>query len=227
MAQADPATNGSTGIMEASEKIPALTNISPSIFVPLPDIDFDNWEPPRNRVERLEHILKTIDHHNAEIHKNLLYMFEREKRRLVQQAAEYEQFLLGSQPPDPKSRPGLIPEEIDNVINNMAAPAEKDVDYNVNDIEEELREFEKRLQELTPGPTPITPAPAPGTSAHVRDETVKALLFMVKQAGKDLYGCEEFLKTTRGKYLDLLEKEKIQLEEVGMRPEERMASRGQ
>ncbi|KAL1841405.1 hypothetical protein VTJ49DRAFT_7082 [Mycothermus thermophilus] len=198
---------------EASEKIPPLTNIAPGIFVPLRDVDLANFKPPRDRIERLKSILSIIDYHREGIRENLLYMFEREKRRLVQQAAETEQQLLGPTPPPPKSRPGLSADEVDELIANMEAPAQPGVDYNVRNI---------ALSELTA--PPLTAGPPPSS---VRDATVRDLLVMVERAMGDLHGSENFLLKKREEYLALLDREIKRLEGVGMRPEERRGSGAQ
>ncbi|KAL2265547.1 hypothetical protein VTJ83DRAFT_6647 [Remersonia thermophila] len=197
----------------ASEHIPPLTNIAPGIFVPLQDVDLTHFEPPRDRIERLKSILSSIDYHREGVRENLLYMFEREKRRLVQQAAEAEQQLLGSTALPPQGRrPGLSPSEVDELIANMEAPAQPGVDYNVHNIV---------LSELTVPPPAAGPPPA-----SIRDAAVRDLLVMVERAVADLHGVENFLLKKREEYLALLDREIQRLEEVGMRPEERRGSGG-
>src|SRR4051812_30157561 len=76
---------------ERREKIPSLLNIAPSMFVPLQE---DILKKPaseevlRDRVKRLERILESIDYQREGVKENLLWMFEREKRRVIEESLE-------------------------------------------------------------------------------------------------------------------------------------------
>jgi hypothetical protein len=182
---------------KASSKIPPLSNIAPSIFVPLQDDIFES-ELPRDRVERLGTILKSIDYQREGVKENLLYMFEREKKRIILQAAEMEQ----AQGP-PKIRPGLAPAEVDNIIANQEAPAEHGIDYNIRDM---------------PPLDPNMPIPA---NAPLRDRTVLRLLAMVESGLHELQSFEKYMAGIKDRYLASLEQELARIEDAGKRPEER------
>lgn len=185
---------------KASEKIPVLNNIAPSIFVPLHD-DFLTIEPPRDRIERLKRVLQTIDYQREGVKENLLYMFEREKKRIVLEAAEIEQ----AQGP-PSSKPGLAPNEIDDIIANMEAPALPGRDYNVRDM--------PRL-----GPIMVPP------NASLRDRTVMQLLSMVEQGLAELEGFEKHMEGIKDRFLVCLEQEMARIDDAGKRPEEQSGAR--
>jgi hypothetical protein len=181
---------------KASEKIPVLSNIAPSIFVPLQD-DFLAIEPPRDRIERLKRILQTIDYQKEGVKENLLYMFEREKKRIVLEAAEIEK-AQGL----PSIKPGLAPNEIDDIIANMEAPALPGRDYNVRDIPR-------------PGSMMLPP------NASLRDKTVMQLLIMAEHGLGELEGFEKHMTGIKDRYLVCLEQEIARIDDAGKRPEER------
>ncbi|KAK4043574.1 hypothetical protein C8A01DRAFT_12917 [Parachaetomium inaequale] len=164
--------------LKASEKIPPLNSICSSIFVPLRD-DLLATEPPRDRIERLKRILQSIDYQREDIKENLLYMFEREKTRVVLRAAEMEQ----EQGP-PKIKPGLAPAEVDDIIANMEAPAHPGKDYNLQNL---------------PEWAPFTPIPP---TASLRERTVMELLNMVERALLDLHGFEKVMAGIKNQYLE-------------------------
>lgn len=176
---------------KSAEKIAPLSSIAPSIFVPLRD-DIFTAEPPRDRIERLKRILQTIDYQRVGIKENLLYMFEREKRRIVLEAAEIEQ-----QQGPPKITPGLAPNEVDEIIANMESPAEPGKDYNVRDMPNWLQA------------TPVPP------DAPLRDQTVMQLLNMVERAVSDLEGFDRHMDGIQKRYLDCLEQETARFAGIG------------
>lgn len=185
------------------EKIPPLINIAPGIFVPFRE-DLFEAEPPRDRVERLKRLLTSIDYQREGVKENLVYMFEREKRRLVLQAAEMEQAL-----PPPKVAPGALPpNEVDQIIANMEAPAKPGMDYNIRDMSQ------------------IDLSVAIPPDASLRDRTVIELLYMVERALWDLRGYEGHMRSIREAYVRRLEQELANVEEAGKRPEERLGAKG-
>jgi hypothetical protein len=182
---------------QSSLKIPPLTNIAPSIFVPLQD-DILTTELPRNRVELLQAILRSIDYQREGVKENLLCMFEREKQRIMQEAAEKEQ---AAGPP--KMRPGLPPSEVDAFIANMEALPEPGVDYNVKEWP-----ANRRLDNI---PLDISP----------RDRAVMELLKVVERGVEELGNFEKYMEGIRQHYVDTLTKEVAYIDEAGKRPEER------
>ncbi|KAL2149470.1 hypothetical protein VTH82DRAFT_8121 [Thermothelomyces myriococcoides] len=181
----------------ASERIPRLENIAPAIFVPLQE-DIILAEPPQDPAGRLKRLLETIDYQREGVKENLLYMFEREKRRVVQEAAELEQAQEIS------IKPSLAPAEVDEIIANMEAPASGRIeDYMIRDI--------PRMES----------SKSVATNTSLRDKTVKELLVMVEAALADLEGFEKHIAGIKNRYLACLEEEVARLDQAGKRPEER------
>ncbi len=185
---------------EAPEKIPPLHNIAPSILVPLRDdiLGPEQPEPPRDRVGHLKRILETIDYQRECVKENLFYMFEREKRRLVMEAAELERARGVAE-----IKPGPPPSEVDEMIANMEAPAVQGKDYEI-----------RNMDHFDIG------AGAP-FDASLRDRTVFELLRMVERGLRELQMYEAFINGIKGDYLGRLEVEIARIEEAGKRPEER------
>lgn len=198
---AQPAQPPAGAEPKLSDQIPPLNNIAPSIFVPLRD-DILQTELPGDRVERLKHILKTLDYQRDGVKENLLYMFEREKKRIILQAAEMER--AGA---PPKVKPGLPANKVDDIIANMEAPAVPKMDYNIRDMP----------------PLDVT-VPIP-PDASLRDRTVLELLTMVERGLGQLEGYERYITNIKKQYLDRLHRELAMIEEAGKRPEERSGAK--
>ncbi|KAK3897229.1 hypothetical protein C8A05DRAFT_39226 [Staphylotrichum tortipilum] len=147
---------------EVPEKIPPLNNIAPSILVPLQD-DILGLEQPRDRVGRLKRILETVDYQREGVKENLLCMFEREKKRIILEAAEVEH----ARGP-PGIQPGPRPSEVDDMIANMEAPAVQGMDYNIRN----MADFDPKVE--------------PPPDASLRDRTVLDLLRVVEKGLEEL-----------------------------------------
>ncbi len=185
-----------------SEKIPRLQNIALGIFVPLQDDDLrQNSEPARDRVERLKRKLRSIDYQRAGVKENLMYMFEREKQRIILEAQEREADMY----PDglPPKGPGLHPREADLAIANMETPATPGTDYNVRNV---LAIDVNR---------PLPP------NLSVRERVIEDLVNLVENGATQLNGYEQHIKGIKDYYLGCLEREMAKMDLVGLRPEER------
>jgi len=181
----------------ASDQIPPLVNIAPSMFVPLRD-DFlkKHMEPvPRDRVEMLKRILDSIDFQEAGVKENLMWMLEREKQRFILIATERQ----ADAPVDPSI--SLDHRQADRMIASMEAPAIPGVDYNVLDHAFPLFE------------------PNPNKSIH--DVLIDDLLSLGEQLTQQLEGYDSHITGVRKKFHDCLEKELMRINEAGLRPEER------
>ncbi|KAK0705107.1 hypothetical protein B0H67DRAFT_604038 [Lasiosphaeris hirsuta] len=183
-----------------SDNIPALTNVAPSIFVPLRNSDWEDAAVPRDRVERLRRILESIDYQREGVKENLMYMFEREKERVILVATEN----LESEG-QPRINPGLDPREADWIIQNMEAPAESSYDYNIKDM-----------------PSINTRRPLPDTLS-VRDRALDDILNVMEAGILNLTGYGTHIADIKKYYLDCLEKELGRVEAAGLRPEERLS----
>ncbi|KAK4205618.1 hypothetical protein QBC40DRAFT_217 [Triangularia verruculosa] len=187
---------------DEKEKIPRLTNLAGNIFVPL-NIDLTTATPPQGRMQRLEHILRTIDCHRQGSRENLLYMFDREKQRIINEAQLLEQQL------NQDYRPELSPESEAQILANMNAPADPNVDYNI-------KEMPPLLQAMRPEPAD---RPLP-----VREKAVRDLMMMIEGAIGQLDQFEHAMKGIKEKYLVIVEKEIEKMRDVEKRPEERMGA---
>lgn len=185
----------------SASRIPPLQNIVPSIFVPLQEDITQPVDLPRDRIDRLEWILNTIKSQRAGVRENMIYLFEREKDRILAEALEKE---AATGPPD--TRIGLSPDEVDWVIGNMEAPHQAGLDYNIQDM-----------------PPRSVGVHVPGLS-H-REETVWKLLELVEHAVAQTRGYSKHMSDIQAYYLGKLEKERQRIDEVGKRPEERSKTR--
>lgn len=182
------------------ETIPPLRNLAPSIFVPL-NVDITRPEEDTDRLGRLKRILESIDYHHQGMKENLMYMFEREKRRMTMEASERE-LALNQQ----DWKPGLPRPEEDMIVRNMEAPATPGKNYNLT--KEQIGSYH------------IRPIP-PGAPISIRDRTVVELLMVVERSLIDLESLDNFMGRIKDKYLKHLEKELETIAQVGLRPEER------
>ncbi|KAK3683991.1 hypothetical protein B0T22DRAFT_412436 [Podospora appendiculata] len=182
-----------------SEQIPPLTNLAPSIFVPFrEDITAKQSEIPRDRIERLRRILESIDFQTKGVKENLLFLFEREKTRIILEAQEREQewFPTGV-------KAGVHPDEADRIIAYMEAPAQPGTDYNIRNMAELDR------NRMIP------------SDLSVRDRAVEELMTLAEGAVQQLEGYEANMREIKKLYLERLDRELTMINEVGMRPEER------
>lgn len=195
----DPAADSIPSRVTATtaSKIPPLTTIVPSIFVPLEEDLTQPIDLPRDRVERLKWILDTIESQRTGVLENMLYLIERERDRILAEALENE---VATGPPD--TRKGLPPDEVDWVISNMEAPHQPDLNYNIQDL-----------------PPRTLGVQVPGLSN--REQAVWQLLELVERAVSETRGYDKHMGDIRAYYLGMLEKEKQKIDEAGKRPEER------
>ncbi|KAK4214053.1 hypothetical protein QBC37DRAFT_422109 [Rhypophila decipiens] len=184
------------------EKIPMLESTLTATFVPLPpdlDITKDTGNLPRNRIERLEHIIATIDNQGLMVKENIIWLLDQEKERMILEAREYEQ---ETKPAPVKG--GLPASEVDVVIKSLSAKADPGRDYNMKDVP-----TPNRHRQLPPNLSP-------------RELVVGHLRTLIENGTGDLNGYNNHISGIRKYYADLLMKEMANLELVGMRPEDRL-----
>ncbi|KAK3387029.1 hypothetical protein B0H63DRAFT_468940 [Podospora didyma] len=191
-----PASRSSSKEPKGSEKIPPLTSVTPSMFVPLQADILSN--PPsdevlRDRVKRLQRILESIDYQKEGVKENLLWMFEREKTRLINESLDAEQKLGLT---DGKS--GLAPEEVDWVIANMEAPADPNTNYNIANM----------------APLDVNQILPP--DASFRDRTVANVLRLMEGCVNELNGYETHMAGIKAQYIERLNKEVVRFADVKM-----------
>lgn len=184
---------------ESSEKIPPLTLITPCIFTPINDDMVGRFaEPTRDRVERLERILESIDSQREAVKQNLIYMFSRERQRLILEAMDQE----AAQGPGP--RRDVDQSELDQVIQSMEAPPQLDRDYRIK--------IESLPQHQLLPPNPDKPA---------RERVVEGLLNVIEQGTGQLAGYDGHIANIKQHFSGCLEREKQRAEEASLRPEQR------
>lgn len=127
----------------------------------------------------------------------MLYLFERERDRILAEALEKET----SEGP-PETRTGLHPDEVDFMISNMEAPHQPEVNYNLQDI-------------------PPRGMWTQGPNATTREETVWLLLDLVEKAVAQWQGYDKHMNDNKDYYAGQLGKEEQTMAEMGKRPEER------
>ncbi|KAK5660892.1 hypothetical protein OQA88_12265 [Cercophora sp. LCS_1] len=179
------ATPGPEPAPKPSDSIPPLNNIVPAIFVPFDDAMFERFlEPARDRATRLRRILESIDLHEKGVKENFMYMFQREKERIIAIAKEREAETGFS-----VSRTEADPRVADAVIRNMEAKAEPGMDYNVKNIPP--LDMNRAL------PLTLTP----------RELAVEELMTLIQRGVVEMEGYEAHMKGVKQDYLDRLEKE--------------------
>lgn len=133
MSATESSRRGSVG-SNADEDMPppALDTINPMVFVPLEDSLFKPFEIPRTKTERLELTMKRLNKYSDGMDENIWHSMRRERDRVYQK-------LRLSHKQDNKHdhrhhnklpRPtGILPEEVESMVENLAAPAVPDKDY--------------------------------------------------------------------------------------------------
>lgn len=167
--------------VDDSTPIPGLTSLAPSIFVPLEEDLTLPYVPPANKIDRLKQILVNLDSHSSRVRENLIFLFEREKARLTQEARHFE----GNTP-----SPGLSPGEVESMIANMKATHDPSKPYclDTSNLKPDFSDI------LLPEQTP-------------REHYFRQIMKMVESAIGQLEGYALHTETVKGKYEKALQKE--------------------
>jgi len=198
----------------AKPSIPPLINVAPYIFTPMPEgmFDFlatphaDADEPLRDRVARLRHIIATLDYQRAGVRDNMLYMFDREKDRLIQEAEARE--AAAAVPEDPS----LPYAEVDELVAAMEAPADPRVNYSLGREEVAQMVWGVRQRQGQRGLT-------------AREAAVENIFRVVESSLGELGGYDGHIMNIRRMYAERLVREEALISEAGLRPEERVLGR--
>lgn len=214
----DP-TNGSSAAAPVNKTpIPPLISVAPSIFTPMPEGMFDFLAGPnptavneslRDRVARLRHILATLDYQRAGVRDNMLYMFDREKERLIQWAEAFE--AAAAVPEDPS----LPNAEVDELIAAMEAPADARVNYSLGREEVGQMVWGVRQRQAQQGQRGLT----------ARETAMEDIFRVVESSLGELVGYDGHIMNIRRMYAERLVKEEALISEAGLRPEERVLGR--
>lgn len=170
-----------------------MTNIAPSIFVPLTVDITQPILPARDRVEKLERKLAALEQRRQGVTENILFMARQEMSRIRAEGAELEA-LHG---PDPRPAAGMSDEEVDWMMKNIATAAPEGRSMSI--------------RELPPYPVFV---PQPG-QAPVRETVSAELLFVLEQAVRQLEGYDAFVGGERERLEGLREREVRRLEGIG------------
>ncbi|RKU47367.1 hypothetical protein DL546_006266 [Coniochaeta pulveracea] len=194
-------TNNSPQPAGVEEKIPRMTNIAPSIFVPL-EIDITQpIEPARDRAEKLQRILAAAEGRRKGVTENIIYMTEREMARIRQEGRTYE--AIHGPPAGP--RPSMTEKEVDDMMANIAAdapPGKSLARVNLADIE---IKFPEQMSQ--------------------REAVAAELLNAVEQSTQNLEGYSALMETRKAELLQMQQREQARLDNIGKRPEEREVAR--
>lgn len=153
---------------------------------------------PRDRVERLKRILETIDKQRVGVKENILWLFEREKERMIMEATEIEAELHLQD-----ANFEIHPTEVDDFIRNMGASPQIGVDYNLKNA-----------------PLLNIVRPLPGASP--RDLVINQLLNLAETGTREVKGYDDHIAAIRSFYEACLQMEIEKIEEAGLRPRKRI-----
>lgn len=192
----DPA-NGMHAQQESQEEIPPLTHIIPTIFVPLTEDLLQPIEPAKDRVERMERMVASLDASEKKVRNNISWTYEREARRHV--AAVMRTGALSS-PHEPTS---MSWEEAEAHVANMLAPANPSLTYHLPP--EKIAEFKAYDQSRTDMSLPDTLTPQERISQEV--------LIIANRGVRDMEAYSNIhVKSIRDRLNASLEKEKRAVE---------------
>lgn len=166
-------------------------------------------ESLRDRVARLRHILATLDYQRAGVRDNMLYMFDREKERLIQWAEAFE--AAAAVPEDPS----LPNAEVDELIAAMEAPADARVNYSLGREEVGQMVWGVRQRQAQQGQRGLT----------ARETAMEDIFRVVESSLGELVGYDGHIMNIRRMYAERLVKEEALISEAGLRPEERVLGR--
>lgn len=108
--------------------IPRLQTISSTIFVPLDKSLLEPFDAPRDKIDRLKLTLERTEKYSDDVRRNLLFIFVRERDRIMQQARRQE---AAASPEELVSTDTITHQEADAMIQGMLAPPVPGRDYTV------------------------------------------------------------------------------------------------
>ncbi|KAH8888372.1 hypothetical protein GQ53DRAFT_749296 [Thozetella sp. PMI_491] len=177
-----------------AERIPPLTSIAPCVFTPLTEDITKPSSQPLDRIEHLKRIIEAIDIQTAAVRDNLMWMLDRERQRIIQeaQAAEAAEGL-------PDVRPGLPTDEADRIIASMLAPANPRVEYNLPQLSNPI----------------ISQLPPAGSNATVRERALHDIMILAEKAVDQLAGYDSAMSLAKKGYLNQLDAERWRFQKAG------------
>lgn len=178
---------------QSEEDIPPLTHIIGTICVPLTEDLLEPIEPAKDRVERLERMVASLDATEKKVRDNIIWTYEREARRHVTAVKKTGAL---SAPHQPKS---MSWEEAEAHVANMAVPAKPNMSYHLPP--EKIAEFKAYDQSRPDVPLPDDLGPHERTSREV--------LTIANRGVRDMEGYSNYhIKGIRDRLNASLEREK-------------------
>lgn len=194
-------TSTSPQIAKDEEAIPKMTNIAPSIFVPL-EIDITQpVEPARDRVEKLQRMLVAVEARRNGVTENIIYMTEREMTRIRQEGRQFE--AIHGPPTGPRA--SMTEKEVDDMMANIAADAPPGWSMGRVNLADMEAKFPEKMSN--------------------REIVAAELLFAVEQSTQSLEGYSALMATRKAELLQMQQREQARLDNIGKRPEERDGAR--
>lgn len=166
------------------ERIPRLESVTPAIFVPLEQVLLEQLDAPRDKTQRLKLTLERLDAYSEQVKRNIIFMFLRERDRLLQQLRIDE----GAQGDQALSGGSIQQWEFDAMARNATAPPVSGRDYTM-------------AHHIPPAPS------SRGYAVTPRDHAIEELLDMIEGAVNNLKGFTGMATNERQQYEQALEKE--------------------
>lgn len=160
--------------------------VSPAIFVPVDKSLLEPFDAPRDKIERLKLSLSQLDQHSVQVRSNLMFLFVRERDRILQEV-RIQEAKYGLQATQCKVEDG----ERNWMLQNMAAPINTSRNYSV----------------AKPPPMPLDqPINPPAT---LRAAAIEELIGLVEGAVKNFEGYNWSTSEARKDYENAIERERV------------------
>ena len=182
--------------------IPPLTTIAPAIFIPFDTDDLlgPHVQPATNNLEHLQARLKALENNRRRVRANMLALYRREARRLLQDAAEAERQEAesnGGQVSDNGGGPDAqtLENELEEMVANMTAevPAGGEGGRQRGDNVPFSVQMPPNFTNVTPGST--------------RELWLREVMTTLGAGLQDLKGYEEHIAAIRKEYTDAINRE--------------------
>ncbi|KAJ0304095.1 hypothetical protein COL5a_005229 [Colletotrichum fioriniae] len=157
------------------QAVPAL-----AMFIPLEESLFDPYDAPRTEIERIKLCQENLEKHTAAVEQNLVFVYEREHRRILQVAKQEEAENGFIETPA-----GLMQGEEALIMDSVHAPIPPGADYN-----------DRHLSTYKPPETPQVMPPRPSA--------LQWSLYNAGQAVSQLHGYTNHAQELKEPYQEML-----------------------
>ncbi|KAK1481301.1 acyl CoA binding protein [Colletotrichum cuscutae] len=165
--------------MEEEEDIPQAVPAL-AMFVPLEESLFDPYDAPRTEIERIKLCQENLEKHTAAVEQNLVFVYEREHKRILQVAKQEEAEKGFIETPA-----GLMQGEEALIMESVHAPIPPGADYN-----------DRHLSTYKPPETPQVMPPRPSA--------LQWSLYNAGQAVGQLHGYHNHAQELKEPYQEML-----------------------